>query len=49
MNVSNDKVSKRKLTQGEWPSGLRCCNKNEKVPDSKPAKHSAGLRYPTSL
>ena len=48
MNVSNDKVSKRALAQG-GASGLRCCNKNQKVPDSKPARDSAGLRDPTSL
>ena len=34
---------------GEWPSGLRRCNKNLKVPGSKPAGRSAGLRDPTSL
>ena len=34
---------------GEWPSGLRRCNKNRKVPSSKPARRSAGLRDPTSL
>ena len=40
------------LTQhlwGEWPSGLRCCDKNRKVPDSNPIMHLAGLRNPTSL
>ena len=35
--------------RGEWPSGLRRCNKNRKVPGSKPARRSAGLRDPTSL
>ena len=34
---------------GEWPSGLRRCNQNWKVPSSKPARRSAGLRDPTSL
>ena len=34
---------------GEWPSGLRRCNKNQKVPDSKPTRRLAGLRDPTSL
>ena len=34
---------------GEWPSGLRRCNKNRKVPGSKPTRCSAGLRDPTSL
>ena len=35
--------------QGEWPSGLRRFNKNQKVLGSKPARRSAGLRDPTSL
>ena len=34
---------------GEWPSGLRRCNKNRKIPGSKPARRSAGLRDRTSL
>ena len=34
---------------GEWPSGLRRCYKNRKVPGSNPARRSAGLRDPTSL
>ena len=33
----------------EWSSGLRLCNKNCKVPISKPARRSARLRDPTSL
>ena len=32
-----------------WPSGLRRCNKNQKVPGSNPPRHSARLRDPTSL
>ena len=35
--------------RGERPSGLRRCNKNRKVPGSKTARRSAGLRDPTSL
>ena len=34
---------------GEWPSGLRRCSKNRKVPGSNPTRCSAGLRDPTSL
>ena len=34
---------------GEWPSGLRRCNQNWKVPGSKPARRSTGFRDPTSL
>ena len=29
---------------GEWPSGLRRCNYNHKVPSSNPIRHSARLR-----
>ena len=32
-----------------WPSELRCYNQNQKVPSSKPARCSAGLRDRTSL
>ena len=32
-----------------WPSGLRRCSKNRKVPCSNPTRRSAGLRDPTSL
>ena len=28
---------------GEWPSGLKCCRKNQMVPGSNPTKHLAGL------
>ena len=28
---------------GEWPSGLRCCNKNWKVPGSNPLGAQPGL------
>ena len=35
--------------RGEWPSGLRHCDQNMKVPGSKPTRHSAGLRDPTSF
>ena len=35
--------------RGEWPSGLRRCSKNRKVPGSNPTRRSAGLRDPTSL
>ena len=34
---------------GEWPSGLRRCSKNQKVPGSNSTRRSAGLRDPTSL
>ena len=34
---------------GEWPSGLRRCDQNRKVPGSNPTRRSAGLRDPTSL
>ena len=34
---------------GEWPSGLRRCCKNQKVPGWSPTRHSAGLRDPISL
>ena len=34
---------------GEWPSGLRRCDQNWKVPGSNPARRSARLRDPTSL
>ena len=33
----------------EWPSGLRRCNQNRKVPGSNPTRCSAGLRDLTSL
>ena len=36
-------------TRGEWPSGLRRCSKNRKVPGSITTRHSAGPRDPTSL
>ena len=34
---------------GEWPSGLRRCNKNQKVPGSNLTGSSAEFRDPTSL
>ena len=34
---------------GEWPSGLRRCNQNRKVPGSKSARRLTRLRKPTSL
>ena len=34
---------------GEWPSGLRHCNQNWKVPGSNLTKRSSGLRDPNSL
>ena len=37
------------LDDMNWPSGFRRCNKNRKVPGSKPARHPAGLRDPISL
>ena len=37
------------LCRGEWPSGLRRCDQNRKVPGSNPTRRSAGLRDPTSL
>ena len=33
----------------EWPSVLKHCDQNRKVPSSNPTRHSAGLRDPTSL
>ena len=33
----------------EWPTGLRCCNKNRKDPGSNTTRCLAGLRVPTSL
>ena len=36
-------------TRGEWPSGLRRCSKNRKVPGSITTRRSAGPRDPTSL
>ena len=36
-------------TWGEWPSWLRCCDQNRKVPKSNPTKCLARLRDPTSL
>ena len=35
--------------RGEWPSGLRHCSKNRKVPGSIPTRRSARLWDPTSL
>ena len=32
------------MSMGEWPSGLKCCDQNWKVPGSNPARHSAELR-----
>ena len=32
-----------------WPSGLRSCSNNRKVPGSNPTRRSAGFRDPTSL
>ena len=36
-------------TWGEWPSWLRCCDQNRKVPSSNPTRCLARLRDPTSL
>ena len=36
-------------TWGEWPSWLRCCDQNRKVPSSNPTWCLARLRDPTSL
>ena len=44
-NDDNDDSSESE----EWPSGLRRCNKNRKVPGSKQTRRLAGLRDPTSL
>ena len=46
---SHDKNKESSYIRGEWPSGLRRCYKNRKVPGSNPARRSAGLRDPTSL
>ena len=32
-----------------WPSGLRRCNNNRKVPGSNPSRQSVGLKDPASL
>ena len=45
----NSSTSGNRREWGEWPSGLRRCYKNRKVPGSNPARRSAGLRDPTSL
>ena len=34
---------------GEWPSVLKHCDQNRKVPGSNPTRCLAGLRDPTSL
>lgn len=34
---------------GEWPSGLRLCNQNQKVLASNPTRRAAGVRDPTLL
>ena len=34
-------------TWGEWPSWLRCCDQNRKVPSSNPTRYLARLRDPT--
>ena len=34
---------------GGWPSGLRRCNQNWEDPSLNLARHSSGLRDPTSL
>ena len=34
---------------GEWPSGLRRCSKNRKVPGSNLIRRPAGLRDEASL
>ena len=33
----------------EWPSGLKRCDYNQKVPGSNPVRCSAGPTDPTSL
>ena len=33
----------------KWPSGLRRCDQNQKVPGSNPMRHLAELKDPTSL
>ena len=48
-SAKNGGRRKEGSTQGEWPSGLRRCDQNWKVPGSNPTRHSAGLRDPTSL
>ena len=35
--------------KGEWPDGLRCCNRNRKMSGLKPARCSTRPRDPTSL
>ena len=37
------------LSMGEWPSGLRRCSKNRKVPGSNLIRRPAGLRDEASL
>ena len=37
------------IVNGEWPSRLRCCIQNRKVPGSNLTRHTAGLRDPALL
>ena len=41
--------SQLKQVWGEWPCGLRHCDKNWKVPGTNPTRNLAGLRDPTLL
>ena len=43
------RINIQRYIWGEWPSGLRHCNQNEKIPGSNPTGCLAGLRNPTLL
>ena len=47
--VSGTSCGTRCYIWGEWPSGLRRCDQNRKVPGSNPTRRSAGLKDSTSL
>ena len=48
-NFRRGNIWRELINPGEWPSGLRHCNQNQKVPCSKPTRHLARLRDPTLL
>lgn len=37
------------IQMGEWPSRLKRCNENRKIPGSDSTRRPAGIRNPTSL
>ena len=46
--INHENLGKVSQLRGEWPSGLKRCNQNQKVPGSNPNKRLAGFRDPTS-